>query len=228
MENKIFKKLKNLTILYAEDEKEMRDNITDALSFYAREVYSAKNGEEAFTMFMEKQPDIIMSDIHMPILNGIEFVKKVRLENRDIPIIMITAYTDTEYLIEAVELHMEKYIVKPITLNVLIETLTQCIPLIKSRNLIDLEKDISYKYNFEKKELTYKNKDIILNRKEILLFELLVRNQNRVVIYEEIEITVWGDEFMTENAIRSLIRNLRKKLPTDILYNLSGVGYRFK
>lgn len=228
METKILKKLKNLTVLYAEDEKEMRENIADALSFYTKEVYSAENGEEAFTIFKEKQPDIIMSDIHMPILNGIDFVKKVRKENRDIPIIMITAHTDKEYLLEAVELHMEKYIVKPIKLTVLLETLKQCIELVKNHNLMELEKDKDYKYDYEKKELRYKEEDIILNRKEILFFELLILNQDRVVKYEEIERHVWSDDFMTDNAIRSLIRNLRKKLPTDILYNLSGVGYRFK
>ncbi len=57
-----------------------------------------------------KKPDIILSDIHMPIVDGIEFVKKVRKTNRSIPIIMITAHTDKQYLLEAVELHMEKYL----------------------------------------------------------------------------------------------------------------------
>lgn len=228
MNSKILKKLKNLTILYAEDEKEMRENISDALSFYTKEVFSAENGEEAFSIFKEKKPDIIMSDIHMPILNGIEFIKKVREENREIPVIMITAHTDKEYLLDAVELHMEKYIVKPINLTVLIDTLSQCLELIKSHNQISLEKDGNYIYDYEKKLLKYKNEEILLNRKEILFFELLILNQDTVVAYEEIERKVWEDDFMTDNAIRSLVRNLRKKLPTEILYNLSGVGYRFK
>ncbi len=227
MESKIFKKLKNLTILYAEDEVEMRENISDALSFYAREVFSAENGEEAFELFKEKKPDIIISDIHMPILDGIGFVKKVRQANKDVPIVMITAHTDKEYLLDAIDLHIEKYIVKPINLTILLETLKQCTNLVKNHNQIELEKDSNYKYDFETKELTYKDTKIVLNRKEILFFELLISNQDKIVTYEEIERKVWDEDFMTENAIRSLVRNLRKKLPTEILYNLSGVGYRF-
>lgn len=228
MDTKILKKLKSLTILYAEDEKEMRENISDALSFYSKEVYSAENGEEAFYLYEEKQPDIIMTDIHMPVLNGIDFVKKVREENRDIPIIMITGHTDKEYLLEVIDLHMEKYIVKPINLTVLLETLKQCASLVKIQNQIILEKDNDYIYDYEKKELKYKDNIITLNRKEILFFELLILNQERVVTYEELERKIWDDGSMTENAIRSLIRNLRRKLPSEILYNLSGIGYRFK
>ena len=104
-------------ILYAEDEEGIRENIADSLGYYVKEVYQASNGAEAFDIYEEKKPDIILSDIHMPILNGIDFVKKVRLTNRTIPIVMITAHTDKEYLLEAVELHMEKYIVKPIELE---------------------------------------------------------------------------------------------------------------
>lgn len=228
MKKDLIKKLKNLTILYAEDEKEMRENIADALSFYVKEVYSAQNGKEAYEIFENKKPDIILSDIHMPYLNGIDFVKKVREKEKDIPIVMITAHTDKKYLFDAIELHMEKYIVKPIHLQQLIETLFQCAKSIKNHNEIELEKDKNYLYDYEKKELKYKNIEIVLNKKEILFFELLISNQERIVNYEEIEAEVWSDDYMTENAIRSLVRNLRKKLPTDILYNLSGIGYRFK
>ena len=112
MQKEFMEKLQSLTILYAEDEIGIRENIADSLGYYVKEVYQANNGQEAFEIYEEKKPDIILSDIHMPILNGIEFVKKVRQTNRDIPIVMITAHTDKKYLLEAVELHMEKYIIK--------------------------------------------------------------------------------------------------------------------
>ncbi len=59
-----------------------------------------------------------------------------------------------------------------------------------------------------------------------MFIELLISNQNRVVTYEELQEYVWGDDVMTDSALRSLVRNLRKKLPTDVIFNLSGVGYR--
>jgi len=226
MQKEFMEKLQSLTILYAEDEVGIRENIADSLSYYVKEVYEAENGAQAFEIYEEKKPDIILSDIHMPILNGIEFVKKVRLTNREIPIVMITAHTDKKYLMEAVELHMEKYIVKPLELDALFDTLEKCVNVLAINKTEVLKVDENYMYDYDKKELIYKNEQIILNKKEMHFLEFLISNQNRVVTYEELQENVWGDDVMTDSALRSLVRNLRKKLPTDIVFNLSGVGYR--
>ena len=82
-------------------------------------------------------------------------------------------------------------------------------------------------YDFDNKELKYKDTSVTLNKKEMLFFETLISNQNRITYYEELQDNVWIDDVMTDSALRSLVRNLRKKLPTDIIYNLSGVGYKF-
>jgi DNA-binding response OmpR family regulator len=227
MQKELLKKLQNITILYAEDEIGIRKNIADSLRYYVKEVFEASNGAEAFELYEEKNPDIILSDIHMPVLNGIDFIKKVRLTNRDIPVVMITAHTDKEYLMEAVELHMEKYIIKPIELEDLFDVLEKCLSVINVNNQTNLEVDKNYTYDYDKKELKYKDESILLNKKEMLFFEVLISNQNRVVTYEELQENVWGDDVMTDSALRSLVRNLRKKLPSDIIFNLSGLGYRF-
>lgn len=226
MANVFFDKLKGMTILYAEDEEGIRKNIADSLSYYCKEIFEAQNGHEAYEIYEEKQPDIILSDIHMPIMNGLELVKKIRETNREIPIVMITAHTDKEYLLEAVELHMEKYIVKPIDIDELFETLEKCVNILDSNNKVCLNVDTDYLYDFDSKELKYKEKEVILNKKEMLFLEVLIQNQNRIVNYEELQDKVWGDDIMTDSALRSLVRNLRKKLPTDLIFNLSGVGYK--
>ncbi|MFA7084056.1 MAG: response regulator transcription factor [Arcobacteraceae bacterium] len=227
MAKEIIEKLKSLTLLYAEDEEGIRKNIADSLSYYVKEVLEASNGQEAYELYLEKKPDIIMTDIHMPILNGIDFVKKVRELDKTVPIIMITAHTDKEYLLQAIELKMEKYIVKPIELDVLFDVFRKCLDTIVFNNNIVLEIDNNYTYDYDKKELKYKKEIILLNKKELSFFELLIQNQNRIVSYEELQNRVWIDDVMTDSALRSLVRNLRKKLPTDIIFNLSGVGYRF-
>ena len=219
-------KLKSLTILYAEDEEGIRRNIADSLKYYVKDIYEACNGQEAYEIYVEQKPDIILSDIHMPILDGIEFIKQVRENNRDIPIVMITAHTDKKYLLEAVELHMEKYIIKPIDLDELFEVLKKCIDILEVNDKVVLNVNNDYIYDYDKKELLYKDNSIILNKKEMHFLEVLIRNQNRVVTYEELQEYVWGDDVMTDSALRSLVRNLRKKLPTDMVFNLSGVGYR--
>lgn len=180
MQKELLEKLQTLTILYAEDEEGIRKNIADSLQYYVKEVIEASNGEEAFELYNEKKPDIIFSDIHMPILNGIDFVKRIRKDDRKTPVVMITAHTDK-----------------------------------------------NYKYDCDKKQLFYKDESIILNKKEMLFFEVLISNQNRITSYDELQDKVWQDDVMTDSALRSLVRNLRKKLPTDIIYNLSGSGYRF-
>lgn len=226
MKDGFYDKLKNMTILYAEDEIGIRQNIADSLRYYVKDVYEANDGEEAYDIYKDKSPDIILSDIHMPNVNGIEFIKKVRKEDRNIPVVMITAYTDKEYLLEAVTLHMEKYIVKPLDLDDLFETLDQCVNILDSNNKISLDVDKNYIYDYDLKELKYIDNNVILNKKEMIFLEVLISNQNRIVTYEELQEKVWADDVMTDSALRSLVRNLRKKLPTDLIFNLSGVGYR--
>ncbi|MFK2822193.1 response regulator transcription factor [Arcobacter sp. YIC-80] len=227
MQKELLEKLQGLKILYAEDEEGIRRNIADSLQYYVKEVIEASDGKEALELYEQKSPDIILSDIHMPNLNGIDFVKKVRQTNRSIPIVMITAHTDKKYLLDAVELHMEKYLVKPIELEPLFEALEQCTKLLDLNKTITLKTDEDYTYDYDRKELKYKGENILLNKKEMLFFEVLISNQNRITSYEELQEKVWGDDIMTDSALRSLVRNLRKKLPTDIIFNLSGTGYRF-
>lgn len=227
MQKEFLEKLKSLTVLYAEDEVGIRENIADSLGYYVKEVFQASNGAEALAVYEDKNPDIILSDIHMPVLNGIEFVKKVRETNRTIPIVMITAHTDKKYLLEAVELHMEKYIIKPVELEALFEVLEKCVSLLEINKKVFLKVDEDYSFDYDKKELKYKDEVIFLNKKEMMFFEVLISNQNRITTYEELQDKVWQDDVMTDSALRSLVRNLRKKLPTDIIYNLSGTGYRF-
>lgn len=225
-QKEFFDKLKNLTILYAEDEEGIRKNIADSLRYYVAEVFEASDGKEAYNLYKEKKPDIILTDIHMPNINGIDFVKNIRKENKTIPIVMITAYTDKKYLLEAIELHMEKYIVKPVEIDELFETLNKCIDSLDINRIIKIKNHEDYSYDYDSKQFKYKNETIILNKKELLFLEVLISNISRMVNYEELQEKVWGDDVMTDSALRSLVRNLRKKLPTDLIYNLSGVGYK--
>ncbi len=226
MEAKFLQDLKNMTLLYAEDEIGIRKNIADSLRYYTKEIFEASDGEEAFKIYKEKQPDIILTDIHMPNLDGISLVQKIRKEDTKIPIIMLTAHTDKDYLLEAVELKMEKYIVKPIDLDELFEALEKCIKVFALNKKVKLGVDEDYFYDYDKRELKYKDEVVKLNKKELVFLELLISNQNRIVTYIELEKNVWENSVMTDSALRSLVRNLRKKLPTDIVFNLSGVGYR--
>jgi DNA-binding response OmpR family regulator len=219
-------KLKTLTILYAEDEEGIRKKISDSLRYYVKDVIEAQNGEVALKLYWEKRPDIVFTDILMPKVNGIEFVKTIREKDNKTPIVMLTAHTNKEYLLEVVDLHLEQYITKPINLKDLKNSLEKCLEVISRNHAVVKELLCGYSYDFDNKMLTYKNKEIKLSKKEIAFFELLVQNRHRVVTYAQLQNYIWQDEIMSDEALKSLVRNIRNKFPKDYIKNLSGIGYK--
>lgn len=221
--------LNHLHILYIEDEKNIRENITKALNMFCSKVYSVEDIQDALRIIKECRIDIIISDINLPKLSGIEFIKNLRKNKSYIPVIFLSAYTDKEYLLEATKLKLVDYLVKPIDFNMLNDALLKaCEEIINNGNyIIDFENDISY--NVMNKKL-YNNKndiEIDLTAKEIELLEYLISNNNRVVSHEEIKERVWDDSFdVTDSALKNLLTKLRKKIGKDSIKNISGVGFK--
>ena len=177
-------------------------------------------------MELEK-PDIVFTDIMMPgSIDGIELVKIIRKENTKIPIVIITAHTDKDYLLKAVQLHLEQYIVKPINLKNLKETLMKCVEVISSHRSIDMHLPLGYLYDFDNKVLSCNGEEIKLTRMQIAFFEILLHNKHRIVTYNELQECVWQDQVMTDSALKSLVKNLRQKFPKEYIVNLSGIGYK--
>ena len=119
-------------ILFVEDEKEIRDNYTRYLKRHFLNVYEAVDGEDGYQIYKDKKPEIMILDINLPKMNGLELLRKIRRTNQSIKVIMLTAYSDTKYLMDAVELKLVKYLVKPITrddlksaLDIAVEEFTQ-------------------------------------------------------------------------------------------------------
>jgi len=219
-------KLKTLSILYVEDEEGIRKKMSDSLRYYAKCVYEAQNGEVGLEIYHEKKPDIIYTDILMPKMNGIDLVKKIREEDSKTPIVMVTAHTDKEYLLNAVELHLEQYIVKPINLKDLKKSLEKCVEVITANHAISKELPLGYSYDFDNKTLTCKDEEVKLSKKEIAFFELLLQNAHRVVTYAQLQEYIWQDDVMTDAALKALVRNMRHKFPKNYIKNFSGIGYR--
>ncbi len=228
MDKIIAQKLKTLSILYAEDEEGIRKNISNSLRYYAKEVIEAKDGLEAYEIYKNQKIDILFTDILMPNMDGLELVKKIRSEDKDLPIVITTAHTDTDYLLGAVELHLEQYIVKPVNLKDLKQSLEKCVNTINQH--VSIVKDLpdGFSYDFDNKTLTCKGELVKLTKKEVVFFELLLKNSHRVVTYSEIENTVWDGEFVSDLALKSLVRNLRNKFSKKYLKNYSGIGYKLE
>ena len=220
--------LKDLRILYVEDEEDVRRNAVEYLSRISKEVLQASNGKEAIKVWADEQPDIIITDISMPVLNGLDMARYIRSKDKDVQIIVATAYTDTDYLMQAVELNLVKYLVKPITKEKLLTALQQSIQNTQELNQFSIQLSESCVYNAYTQSITCEEEEIKLTKNELLLMDLLAHHTNRPLSYTEIEDAVWPYEGMSSDALRSLIRGLRKKLPEEAIENTSGVGYRLK
>ena len=129
--------LKNLELLYIEDEADVMSQTKLILDDFVKVVHTAKDGEEGLKMALELPIDIIIADINMPKLNGIDMIKALKNEHeKDIPCIITTAHTDTEYLIDAINLKVDGYIIKPINIKDLINSVyTVMLPIIQKKEI---------------------------------------------------------------------------------------------
>ena len=218
--------LKNFTILYVEDEEMVRKSAVEYLERVAKEVLEAKDGKEAINLWREHKPDIIITDISMPRLNGIDMASYIRAHDKDVQIIIATAHSDTEYLLKAVELQLVKYIIKPITKEKLIGALEKSMELIEDKSKFNLALSSTAQYNAYEKVIYDNGKEVKLTKNETLFLDLLAHHHTRVVKYEEIESAIWAYEGMSQDAIRSLVRGIRKKVPENCIENVSGSGYK--
>jgi two-component system response regulator VanR len=218
--------LKNLRILYVEDEDDVRRNAVEYLKRIAKEVLEASDGKEAIKIWGEEKPDIIITDISMPRLNGLDMARYIRSKDQDVQIIVATAYTDTDYLMQAVELNRVKYLVKPITKEKLLSALSQSVEKIQDENKFTVQLSEECRYNAYSQNIECQDKTIKLTKNELLFMDLVAHHISRTLTYQEIEDAVWPYEGMSQDAIRSLVRALRKKLPEGAVENVSGVGYR--
>jgi len=218
---------KNIKVLYAEDEEGIRENISFVLSLLFKEVFVAKDGEEAFELFEEKKPDLLIFDICMPKMDGIEVLNKIRKSNKAIPIIVLTAHTEETYLFRAIELNITRYLLKPFSKDALLDAIKTCIlNLVKDQENAILGN--GYVFDFINKNLLYEQNIINLSLHELKLLQVMSAQSQKIFSFEELIEEIWGWEIVTKEALKSLVKTLRKKLPSPLLKNIFGIGYTLK
>lgn len=223
MDDYLIEKLKDISILCVEDEDGIREFIVSTLKYYFKEVYEAKNGLEGYEIYEDYRPKIVLTDIEMPKMDGIELVKKIRKNDLSTMVIMLTAYSSEEYLMNLINLNVDHFILKPLNSKKLSEALTKYVEKNFTEQIFlhnDLMLDLS------KRELIYKDTEIIpLRKREQDFLYLLYKNKNSITTYEQIEVELWQEKFMTSHALKSFIKEIRHKLPINIIKNVSQAGY---
>ncbi len=224
MINKKYELLKNKIVLYIEDEKKLQENIKDILNKFFNKVFVASDGDEAYDMYLENQNriDIIITDINIPNIDGIALCKHIRTYNKNLPIIIISAYTNTDYLLDSINLNVLMYITKPLTSKKILSLLDKLLDYFQLDTTIIFNDNFQFDYNSG--VLYIDNKKIELTQKETKFFKLLC--DNKLVTYDMMYQYLWNfDNPPTQDAIKSFIRKFRKKLPDNLFKNKKGMGY---
>jgi DNA-binding response OmpR family regulator len=218
----------NYSLLYVEDEDYIREIVVEYLEEFFQTIYEASNGKEALEIYHDKKPDIIITDIRMPKMNGLTFAREVRQRDKSTPIVITTTYTTTEYLLDAVELNLIKYLVKPVEEEALLEAINLCVECIENRSPSVVNLSSEYKYDTYNQTLTLDEEIVPFTLSQKKLLDILIKNRNRTVSYQEIEAYIWGYGEMSESALRSLVHNTRRVITKNIIKNISKIGYKIK
>ncbi len=221
--------LKNLNILYIEDERNIRLNIKKTLELFCENIFDSENILNAKEILSKNRIDIIISDINLPDMSGIDFVKEIRITDKTIPIVLLSAYTDKEFLLEATKLKLVDYLTKPVDFKSLNNALQNCVNEIldNSRYVITFKNNIHYNVLQRKLFNLEDSTELSLTSKELDLLDFLIKNSNRVCSSEELKNTVWDDfSEASDSALKNLLNKIRKKIGKESIVNISGVGYR--
>jgi DNA-binding response OmpR family regulator len=220
--------LKKISVLYAEDEDDIREMLKDVIEGEFGELDTVKNGKEALKLFKSKKYDVVITDIKMPVMDGMEFAKEVRKISKNVPIIFLTAYCEKEKLFKAIDIGINKYLVKPFVPDKLLEVVCEIIKdYLSTNNAIKLKNGLFF--YLKGRELFDRDGNTIpLTKKELLFVELLIKHRGRIVSIEEIERYVWSESAFSESALRALVKRVRQKTFKDFIKNFPRIGYKIE
>ena len=218
--------IKDASILYIEDDAITRKQLSKYFKSECRVLYTAGDGQEGFELYQKYDPDIVITDIEMPKLNGLEMAKRIRKKSLSTQIIIITAYQKDEYLLQAVNLQLTQYLLKPLS----IEKITDALKL--SSNYLNCKNANTKKiiinngyYDTYTREMIVNDQIVNLSKHERLLIELLIEKHPAPASYESINANIY-DYCGSKNATKLLIGSLRKKIKKESIVNVSGFGYK--
>lgn len=205
--------LKDCVLLYVEDEHSVQNQTKMILDDFVKEVKVANDGEQGLKIALENDIDIIVTDIMMPHMNGIDMIKALKAENKNIPVIITTAFTETEYLMEAIKLKVDGFITKPINIKDLINNIyTVMLPKVQQEEL----KGCSYMVDAL---------SILVGGKKIEILKYIINNLDKDHVfygsYQEIMENIGVSKPTVVNMFKQLIQ-------AGVLEKIKNKVYRFQ
>ena len=216
-----------MKILIVEDDQNIREGVADFLSEFGYNTIEASDGREALAKFDEQDISLVILDIQMPYINGLEVLKEIRKRSK-LPVLMLTAFSDEEYKIDAYTSLADGYLEKPFSL-----------PVLRARvdSLIERHYGMHDKFcygnvdvDFDSYTATLDNEPVDINAKEVDILKYLVENEGRALTREQIIDNVWKatEELPFDRVIDVYIKELRRKLELDCIVTIRNVGYKLE
>ena len=219
-----------LTLLYVEDDKELREQFMRILKPKFKEIYEASDGLEALEQYEQYSPDMMLVDINLPKIDGLEVIERVRKHDKTTPILILSAYSDQKKLLRAITLGLSEYLIKPVPHKKLLASLDHMAAMrkttIEEKNIILLQN--GYFWKKKEKILCYGDEIIPLTKREIIFLEFMLKQVDEIVVFLSIANLIWENEEsqIAYSSLSHLLKRLKKKLPEELIENIYGEGYR--
>jgi len=218
-------------VLLAEDEPSLAMIIKESLETRDFKVTLCENGKMAYERFLHHSFDVLVLDIMMPIMDGFELAKRVRIKNDRIPIIFLTAKSQTEDVLNGFHVGGNDYLKKPFSMEELIVRIHNLLDRKEVQQSADSFSIGDYEFNFPQQKLIFKEENPVkLTHREAHLLYHLLDSKNKVLDRSYILLKLWGsDDFFTGRSMDVFISKLRKKLakdPTIEIVNVRSYGYK--
>ncbi len=220
-----------IKILVVDDDSDILKVLSANLKLEGYNVVTAENGIDAYNLSMEDPPDLMILDLSLPDFDGIQLCRKLRKENNDVPIIILTARDSVSDKVLGLECGADDYIVKPFNFLELNARIKSCLRRYDTNSNLEKKESIKFgsiKIYPEKREVFTEDKKIILTKTEFNLLLFFVNNRGKVISRKYIKNNIWKDKdiYNWSRTIDVHVNHLRKKLGQYLnIETVAGVGY---
>lgn len=212
-------------ILYVEDDEPTLRIISQILARHFDNVETALDGEAAWSLYQSSKPEIIITDLKMPLSLGIDFIRKVRAVDQSAHILITSAYSESDELIESINLNVNHFLSKPIDIEKLLSKISEFIS--QKTTATSIQFFNSLQFDKHQHRLIRNQEEIKMTKTEEHLLSILLSHYPSSVSYELLEQIIWKDNVMTKNALRSHVLQLRKKIFPELrIENIPLRGYK--
>ena len=222
--------MSKIKVVLAEDEPSLGQIVKESLETRDFEVFLAENGALAYEFYQKEQPDVLVLDVMMPKKDGFTLAKEIREENKTIPIIFLTAKSQTRDVLDGFEHGGNDYLKKPFSMEELIVRIHALLDRVKLKKDYDKIGLGEFTFNYNKQSLHHQEETVLLTHRESELLFHLYQQKNDILDRTFILKKLWGDDdFFNARSMDVFISKLRKKLSKDPniqIINVRGFGYK--